>query len=201
MDQKKKWRFVHFVMSFGFLITLSTFMLDACGAFGTVSRHWEEEVKLHDGRKIVVDRVVEVERCCGENFKNGDTISQKIIFRSESGRIVWEDDIAPIIFDIVGTTYYVVADPMSMDECIKHSDPNPPFIFYKYKNGKWEQIKNSEFPDGFQTNLLADYWGDRTGKGEKISAEEKPKLNSYANNKVGKFLGHFNKDLNQPCAL
>ena len=116
-------------------IVLATFVLDACGGILTVSRNWEEEVKLHDGKTIVIERSVTRERCCGENNSYGDVVSQKIIFRGEEERIVWEDDIAPIIFDFVDSVYYVVADPQTYDDCEKHGNPNPPSFFINIRMG------------------------------------------------------------------
>lgn len=183
------------------LITLAAYEF----LFGTTTRKWQEQVQLTGGRIIMIQRKVTAADCCGENFGTGGVISQKIIFKDDSQKIVWEDDLPPIIFDIVNSKYYVVAQPRSNAACSKHGDPNPAFIFYRYESGEWAQIKNTEFPDGLQTNLIIDYWmspydWDKYKK-EPVLVKDKPYINGNLDNITNHFIGHFNKDLNQKCSF
>ena len=155
-------------------------------------RSWEEEVKLHDGTVIVVDRSVKRDRFGGEAGFSGDVVSQKIKFSANGEQIVWKDDITPIIFDVVNSTYFVVAAPMLHDKCGEHGNPNPPFIFYKYEKGHWNSIRPSELPNGLQRNLLVNFWGPQHDS--KLTLRRKEQVD-----RVSRDLLIFNKNLMKSC--
>lgn len=138
---------------------------------GIIKRSWEEEVRLSDGRVIVIARSVSVQKFGSKQQaeSHGPVILQKLRFAGTTEQVAWEDDITPIIFEIKGPNYFVVAMPGSDEKCKEHGNPNPPFVFYKYADGRWETIPYSEFPDGFQRNLLVDFWRPETANGGRLT--------------------------------
>jgi hypothetical protein len=161
----------------------------------TISRDWEEEVKLHDGRVIVVERSVTRERLGGELGYAGDVISQKIEFNAGNDRIVWEDDITPIVFDVMNKVYWVAAAPMLRPKCVAHGNPNPPFIFYKYEERVWKNVQYLDFPDGLKKNLLVAFWRQKIDG--KLTLYKKDQIDEV----TPRDILSFNKNLNKACSL
>lgn len=118
---------------------IATFSLNASAAwFGFGGANWKEEVLLHDGRKIVVERHVER----GGRHEIGqipDYVEQSLSFTlPESGeRVVWKDHFSedigsssflPMLVDIYQGVAYVAATNMGCLSYNKWGRPNPPYV-------------------------------------------------------------------------
>jgi hypothetical protein len=136
------------------------------GWLGLGDDSWKEEVLLHDGRKIVVERTVD---------RGGrHEIGQRSPFKEQSLRfslpganqqIIWEDhysedvgsaNFLPMLLDIVNGTPYLVLYPMGCLSYNKWGRPNPPYVIFKYQGKKeWKQVPLQELPTEIKTpNLI-----------------------------------------------
>ena len=138
---------------------IATFSLTACaGLSGAISHtmSWKEEVKLHDGSKIVVDRSVER----GGPHEIGQQPSytkETLVFThpTTGEQVVWEDkatpdlkvsNFLPMALDIYQGTVYLVASPMGCLSYNKWERPNPPYVIFRYQGKTWERVPLQELP-------------------------------------------------------
>lgn len=173
------------------LALIATFSLNACaGLFGIGGMSWKEEVLLHDGRKLVVERSV---------TRGGHGIAQQSIATEESlsftlpgtnERVTWSDQFSPdlgssnfnlMMLEISQDTAYLVASPMGCLSYNKWGRPNPPYVVFQYRDKAWSRIELQNLPREFTTpNLIIsspDAEAKQLGSGT-ISAEIIKKLNT-----------------------
>lgn len=125
------------------------------------SKSWKEEVLLHDGSKLIVERTVE---------RGGrHEIGQKPPYKNQSltftipttGQpIKWEDNYSedvgsanflPMLVDVVNGSAYIVAYPMGCQSYNKWGRPNPPYVVFKYEGKAWKRIPLQELPAEIKT--------------------------------------------------
>lgn len=124
--------------------------LTACGQ--TID--WKQEVKLHDGQVIVVDRKSKQNRIF---LPERQTIEvwQRLTF-------MWTGTSVPIEFelpkglrvwllDFDGDAAYAVLKPASVADYNTWGCPSPPWIAYRYRGGRWLQLAFTELPVTFKT--------------------------------------------------
>jgi len=123
------------------------------------SKSWKEEVRLHDGSKIIVERIQNLGSMptleSHERAILDETIS--FVLPRTKEKIIWtmsfRDDNAEqngvnvFALDIVSNTPYIAGYPAGCIAYNKWNRPNPPQILYKYESGQWKRIKLSEFPE------------------------------------------------------
>jgi hypothetical protein len=129
----------------------------ACASlFGLGGTSWKEEVLLHDGNKIIVDRSVEY----GGRHELGQTPpfkEQTLTFTlpSTNQRITWKDEYSddvgssnfnPILVGVFGDTAYVVGSPVNSESYSKWGCPNPPYVVFKYQDKGWKRIPLNQLP-------------------------------------------------------
>lgn len=143
--------------------------LTACG-----SSSWKEEVLLHDGTKIIVERSVNR----GGRHEIGQPAPIKdqsltFIMPDTKQKVVWEDNFTedigganflPMMLDISKGMAYLVVYPMGCLSYNKWGRPNPPYVIFKYENGAWKRIKFAEFPAEFKDFNLISSSPDETAK-------------------------------------
>lgn len=135
------------------------------GLLGFGGDSWKEEVLLHDGSKMIVERTVE---------RGGrHEIGQKPPYNKQSlsftlpgtnQTITWEDhysqdigsaNFLPMVLDIFGSTPYLVVSPMGCLSYNKWSRPNPPYVIFQYQSKEWKRIPLQELPAEIKTpNLI-----------------------------------------------
>lgn len=153
------------------------------------SKSWKEEVLLHDGRKIVVERTVE---------RGGrHEIGQKPAYKEQSLRFIssatgqiieWQDHFSadlgqanflPFALGIVKNTPYLVVVPMGCLAYNKWGRPNPTYVIFQYDSKQWTRVSLQDLPTEIQTpNLIfsmPDVEVERLGVNF-VSAEEIKKL-------------------------
>lgn len=143
------------------MIALTSYWL-----FADPELRWQEEVRLHDGRVIVVDRW-EKRQASGELGHRGAPLWSEVKAKNPNTgtEVTWYEDhgSAPYVMDFVGDSAYVAAWVSFYEPCQKYGFPQRDFVFFKY-DGTWKQISFEEFPRGFDTNLLVNVWNaDSTG--------------------------------------
>jgi hypothetical protein len=97
-------------------------------AYGFVGDSWKEEVLLHDGSKMVVERSVE---------RGGrHEIGQKPPYKEQS-----------LSFTMPGTTQTIRwEDHYSQDLGHKWGRPNPPYVIFQYQEKQWKRVPLQELP-------------------------------------------------------
>jgi hypothetical protein len=141
------------------LILMMGVSMSAC------SDSWKEEVLLHDGSKIIVERTVER----GGRHEIGQQPPYKyqsliFIMPETKQEIVWEDKFSedvgsanflPMLLDISGGAAYLVAYPMGCLSYNKWGRPNPPYVIFKHEGKEWKRIPLQELPAEIKTpNLI-----------------------------------------------
>jgi len=152
---------------FGWASILGVSMNANAGLFGFGGDSWKEEVLLHDGTKIIVDR----SQSYGDPRHMGDAppIKEQTITFTLPGTnkpITWKDetteDIGHANFDLLALHIkngipYIVTSPNLCIAYNKWGNPTPPYIFFKYTSKTWRQIPISDFPTEFTNiNLVID---------------------------------------------
>ncbi|UCV16641.1 hypothetical protein [Quatrionicoccus australiensis] len=149
------------------LALVALFSLNACaGLLGFGGDSWQEEVLLHDGNKLVVDRSVERGGRHEVGQKPAYTKQALAFTHPTTGeRVIWEDkatpdlgssNFLPMALDIYQGTIYLVANPMGCLAYNKWDRPNPPYVVFRYGGKTWEHVPLQELPLETKTpNLIS----------------------------------------------
>lgn len=176
----------------GWMLMMGVSMNANAGLFGIGGDSWKEEVLLHDGSKMTVERT----QSYGGRHEFGQEPGIKehsISFKLPNANmeISWTSEFG----EDTGTTYfdllalhisngipYIVATPNLCLSYNKWGRPNPPYVIFKHDGKEWQRITIQELPAEFTSiNLLVDTFGHndvkRAIKSGFISAETVRKLN------------------------
>jgi len=136
-------------------------MMAACSAPTEIN--WSEEVKLHDGRIIVIKRHEELGR-------SGLPLAHR------GARKFWEFCYAPMnihwkskpgyfpeAFHIVDGKAYVRVTIGSCESCMLHGYPETSALYFVWENGAWKKIDDKAFPAGLRYNMLGSTHYDDDG--------------------------------------
>jgi len=152
---------------------------------------WKEEVLLHDGSKIIVERW----QMHGGRHEFGQKpdISDQSISLTIPGinkNVKWKDEASDEIggianftllaLHILNNTPYIITKPHLSLSYNKWGRPNPPYIIFKYVGNEWKRIDIAELPMEFKNiNLAINVRGDeeKLVKQSNVSAEMVKKLN------------------------
>lgn len=172
------------MVNFGVLLMMGTSM-SACG------NSWKEEVLLHDGKTIVVDRSVKR----GGRHEIGQQppikeqtliwdvpgTDQRLTWKSEFSEDVGLADLTPLAVDIVQSVTYVISTPVGCLAYNKWGRPNPPYVVFRRDNDKWQRIALQELPtDIKKPNLIISSPDNHVGMLEfsPLSTERIQRINS-----------------------
>lgn len=121
---------------------------------------WKEEVRLHDGRVIMVERWAK-RQWMGELGHRGLPLWSEIRAKNPNtgAEISWYEDAGSdaYVFDFIGDKAYLAARVSFYQPCKKYHFPKRDFVFFRF-DGIWKQISLEEFPAPFDTNLLFNVW-------------------------------------------
>lgn len=135
------------------------------GLFGLGSTTWKEEVLLHDGNKIVVERW----QSYGGRHEIGQsppvkehTITfvlpvsgQRVQWTSDYGEDIGRTNFNLLALHMLGRTPYLVVEPNLCLAYNKWGRPNPPYVVFRHSGDVWQRISLSELPEEFTTiNLI-----------------------------------------------
>ncbi len=118
---------------------------------------WQEEVKLSDGRVIEVTQKRRYEGVyTGQDV--GSVVREAwLTFRlPEFGdqNITWHENLKPWVLNLHNGKVYVVGFPPTGLEFDQYGKQRPPYIGFRYENGKWLRISFTEIPEAiYDTNL------------------------------------------------
>jgi len=156
----------------GLILTLGVSMSADAGLFGFGGTSWKEEVQLHDGSKIIVERS---QTRGGRGEVAQSPIKEHTITFSlpGSGQVMswtseYSEDVGRANFNllalhILNGTPYVVTRPNGDLSYNKWGRPNPPYVFFKHDGKAWQRIPLTEFPSVFKEMNLV----NNTSKHEK----------------------------------
>lgn len=137
-------------------VALTSLVLTACSK--TVE--WKEEVKLNDGRIIVV---TQKKRCEGGDYtaKTGATCIAREAWLTlnlpefSDKEIVWHESLDPMVVNIHQGRLYVVGHPPHTLEFRAYGATNPPYFGFVWESGKWRRIPFTEIPEAiYDANML-----------------------------------------------
>lgn len=150
------------ITKLGFILMMGASM-SACSATMT----WKEEVLLHDGGKLVVERSFNLggypetasrerraldETVIFTNPKTNQSITWKTDFRNE---VPDQNGLNLLVLDIVNGIPYIATYPAGCIAYNKWKRPNPPYVFFKYESNDWRRIPLEAFPAELtQTNVI-----------------------------------------------
>lgn len=130
-------------------------MLPACSNNVT----WKEEVKLNDGRVIVITQ----ERKCETAYDGHSTnscLAREAWLRFQAPEfgtktIQWHEHLHPLILNVHQGEWFIVSIPPTQREFYEYGQPQPGYIGFKLIAGSWKRIAFLEIPISiYDTNLL-----------------------------------------------
>jgi len=129
--------------------------MGACATGGS-GTSWKEEVLLHDGQRIIVERSFSrgglhepgqrlpiMEQDLTFNLPGS---SKAITWKSEYSQDVGRSNFNLLALDILNGTPYIVTEPNLCLSYNKWGRPNPPYVFFKYDGKDWQRISVAELP-------------------------------------------------------
>lgn len=147
---------------------LSLFALEVfAGWFESGGTGWKEEVKLHDGQVIVVERFYHLGGYPAIESHNRSPLDETLTFRlpGSDKEIVWKTEfnngpelnsLGPMLLDVVEGIPYLATSPAGCIAYNKWGRPNPPYVLFKYENGAWQRIPLEAFPAALvHSNLMS----------------------------------------------
>lgn len=153
-------------------LTAASLSLAACGK--TID--WKQEVKLHDGRVIVVDRKSKQESM---SIPTKGILEpwQQIAFTHPASRerIVWDlpKGLGLWMLDIGGGMIWTVLKPQSIADYNAWGCPSPPWIVFRWQTGIWQQVAMGDLPSVLTTpNTLAAAASDNPRSENKLVSVE-----------------------------
>lgn len=153
-----------------FIISISFIgaSMSACGN----STSWKEEVLLHDGKRLIVERSISYDpkgnREIGQSApKSEETLqftlpgnSQNISWKSDFGQEL-QDNLDLLALEIVDGKPYIVTIPSRCHAYNKWGRPNPPYVFFKHDGQVWQRIPIAELPkEVTRANVVIGGYGD-----------------------------------------
>ncbi|MFH0728666.1 MAG: hypothetical protein V2B19_20315 [Pseudomonadota bacterium] len=122
---------------------------------------WKEEVLLHDGSIIIVERTQTLGGYPTLDSRERVILTEKWVFPvpGTERKIAWEVDfhrppegsqLTLITVGFLNGAAYVATIPDGLIAYNYWKRPNPPYVFFKYDNEAWRQITLNEFPAEFK---------------------------------------------------
>lgn len=146
--------------------------MTACGN----STSWKEEVLLHDGKRLIVERSMSYDpkgnREIGQSApKSEETLqftlpgnSQNISWKSDFGQEL-QDNLDLLALEIADGKPYIVTIPSRCHAYNKWGRPNPPYVFFKHDGQVWQRIPIAELPkEVTRANVVIDGYGGKEGR-------------------------------------
>jgi hypothetical protein len=171
----------------GLLLTLGI-SVSACAG-----NAWKEEVLLHDGTKLIVER--SVSRGGRHEIGQSPPFSEQRLTFTMPGtgeRVTWKDEFTanvgsanflPLQLEISNNRAYLTTTPAGCLSYNKWDRPNPPYVIFQLQDKQWKRITLQELPEEFKAlNLIIsspDVAVEKSGQ-RFISAEMIKKINSTA---------------------
>lgn len=135
----------------------------AMGERALKPRHasWKEEVLLHDGRKLIVERSQTYGGYPTIESREREVLNEEWIFHvpGSDRKVAWKsnfrrppegDSLMLLQIDFLDGVPYVATTPAGCFSYNHWKRPNPPYVFFKHDGKAWKQILLAEFPATFK---------------------------------------------------
>jgi hypothetical protein len=129
----------------------------ACSTSGALVS-WHEEVKLSDGRTIVVEQKKQCDPGHG-GTSEADCIARESWLTFDLPEfspepIVWHQRLFALMLNVAGGNLYVVGYPRTGLEYEQLGRPKPPYVGFIWRAGEWRRIPIKVIPPSiYDTNL------------------------------------------------
>lgn len=180
------------------LMAISLMLLGSSG--GTYAMggkaSWKEEVLLHDGRKVIVERSQTRggRREIGQEVPVAEHIvsfrkpgtGQLVTWKSEHGMEIEKSSLLPLALDIVAGAPYIVTTPAGCIAYNKSGRPNPPYVIQKFDGNAWQRVPLADFPVEIKeanlviSALMGQFERRLTGRSAPVPAGEVKSINAEA---------------------
>jgi len=111
---------------------------------------WKEEVKLNDGRVVVVEQ----KKLVDHGIAREAWLTLNLPEFSDQP-IVWHEFVSPIVLNIDGGHLYIVGDPPTPVEIRKYDCPKHAYVGFVWENKTWKRIPFERIPvDIYDANML-----------------------------------------------
>lgn len=140
--------------SLGALAVLAGFLLlAACTPSTTIE--WSEEVKLHDGRTIIVSRSEGLGPRVSASLPGSPTLYYHFCYAPM--RVEWKSkpEYFPETFDIVDGKAYAKVTIANCITCMLHGYPETDALYFTWENEAWKKIDFNTYPRGLRYNMLS----------------------------------------------
>ena len=141
------------IMELGLLLMIGVSM----NAY-SATMSWKEEVVLHDGQVVVVERFYNLGGYPALDSHNRSPLDETITFAlsGSNKKISWKTEyrndlpepnsLGALLLDVVGGIPYIATSPAGCIAYNKWGRPNPPYVLFKYVHDEWKRISLEEFP-------------------------------------------------------
>jgi hypothetical protein len=152
-------------------------------AYATNTFMWKEEVLLHDGKKIIVERSDTYDSSIPHEIGQGAPLAEHkttfmipgtnrtVIWKSDNRSITRPEHLDLLSLDFLDGVPYVATTPNRSFAYDRWNRPNPPYVFFKYV-GEWKRISLEEFPEQFVINVVVTSLKNEQDK-KKVVAENR----------------------------
>lgn len=139
------------------IVVVSTLTMLGCESRKKLT--WRQEVRTHDGKTIVIDRISE-QRSGSYPENIVLEFRQEISFSNPNTgeRISWElpNGLGIWMLDFDGANTYTVLKAKAVTDYNTWDCPNPPWVAYRHQTESWDRIPIEELPTQFnKPNMLA----------------------------------------------
>lgn len=169
---------------------------------GVVGDNWTEEVQLHDGTVMIINRSQSYKGFheIGQSTPVGQhTVNFKI---TQTGKTYsWASDYSDklgrtnfklLAVHVLNGIPYIVATP---NLCLAYNTwgrPNPPYILFKNTDNSWKRIELAQFPREFTSiNVLIEPTDKDMQRSDPISVKEIKEKNIYPNRPEYQYLARL----------
>lgn len=151
----------------GFPLLMGMSVNAEAGLFGYGDVSWQEEVLLHDGKKIIVKRSQSYggRRELGQSPPIKEHVlsfqlpgsGKSVKWVSEFSQDVGRANFNLLALHVLNETPYIVATPNLCLAFNKWGRPNPPYLVFRYDGAAWQRIALADLPGEFAaTNVIVD---------------------------------------------
>ena len=122
-------------------------------------REWQEDVKLNDGRVIVVTQKKRCEGAyTGGNYANCIAREAWLTINLpefSDKPMVWHENLDAKVVNLFGKALYVVGQFPTQREFKQYGEPQPPYIGFIWQIDHWQKISFEEIPQEiYEANML-----------------------------------------------
>jgi hypothetical protein len=154
-------RLLNMFKAIGSALTVALSM-SACA---TSTFTWKEEVLLHDGRKVIVERSDTYDSNMRHEIGQSAPLAehqttfvipytnQMVIWKSDNRSFSEPDGLHLLALDFINGMPYVATLIFGRSAYNKWGKPNPPYVFFKYDGTAWKRISIEEFPETLKNNV------------------------------------------------